>query len=663
MNEEDLRSLTSAINRLSNTVNRQAADTATRTFGGTGGGQNDLNTRLGVGGTGLRAFFSLPAERIQLVIQTAVQKGFAEGLKTAVTGGKPTLRERIAERASSDYRTSARGDLQKLLGDPKKNKEILQKTYGLDVDEYASISKQAQALTPEELEELQNKMFRTSSNIAKVSERTEPLSEGKKRREREAKLERYRGHLQNQQAELDTFYDAGRKKQQMEQAAIDKRIADEDAIDRTQTFAKGLGIAITAVTVLVTALAGFRDSLIRTSQELGGVSMGKAFDERVSAFFNSLSTGFMISGRRILETQGALAQETGQLATSGSALELTKVAQSYGLTAKQLVGLERTLQSNALSASDALDAFKEQGIVSGVASEELTKNAGAVARAGGKFNEFIVQGIKNAKRLGLEFGKIEQTLTGFSMDFEGTVESFAQTRALIPGMATDFSELMSVALNGSTDDLINIVRRDLQGAGIASVSQLNRAQLASLEQSTGFTTDQIDRILNNEDINFNAQVDLDTNRNHLLKGIIIALAAVGGAIVGAIFAAFPWSIFGTAVGAGVGALVGGGAAAATVYGVPAIMGNDIVSKPGYGERTLVTPTGNIALNNNDTLVAGTDLYGKGEISSQQADYRSLETRLDKLIMLQERSLGPKEINITGFDKAIESQQQNAIRNY
>jgi hypothetical protein len=93
------------------------------------------------------------------------------------------------------------------------------------------------------------------------------------------------------------------------------------------------------------------------------------------------------------------------------------------------------------------------------------------------------------------------------------------------------------------------------------------------------------------------------------------------------------------------------------------MGNDIVSKPGYGERTLVTPTGNIALNNNDTLVAGTDLYGKGEISSQQADYRSLETRLDKLIMLQERSLGPKEINITGFDKAIESQQQNAIRNY
>jgi hypothetical protein len=366
----------------------------------------------------------------------------------------------------------------------------------------------------------------------------------------------------------------------------------------------------------------------------------------------------MISGRRILETQGALAQETGQLATSGSALELTKVAQSYGLTAKQLVGLERTLQSNALSASDALDAFKEQGIVSGVASEELTKNAGAVARAGSKFNEFIVQGIKNAKRLGLEFGKIEQTLTGFSMDFEGTVESFAQTRALIPGMATDFSELMSVALNGSTDDLINIVRRDLQGAGIASVSQLNRAQLASLEQSTGFTTDQIDRILNNEDINFNAQVDLDTNRNHLLKGIIIALAAIGGAIVGAIALAFPWSA--------AGALVGGGAAVAALYGVPAlstIMGNDIVSKPGYGERTLVTPTGNIALNNNDTLVAGTDLYGKGEISSQQADYRSLETRLDKLIMLQERSLGPKEINITGFDKAIESQQQNAIRNY
>ena len=555
MNEEDLRSLTSAINRLSQNVAASSKQSGNNS-NFEGGSSNPLNTRVGVGGTGLRAFFSLPAERIQLIIQTAVRKGFGAGIKAGITGGKPTLAERIAGRKDE------------VLKDPK---------------------------------------FKGKS-----------------------------------------------------EKLINEEVAIRNRIDKTETFAKGVGLATTAIFTMVTALTVLRDSLIRTSQELGGVSMGKAFDERVSAFVNSLSTGLVIGAGRILETQGALAQETGRLATSGSALELTKVAQSYGLTAKQLVGLERTLQSTAQSSSEALNAFREQGIVSGVASEELTKNAGAVARAGSKFNEFIVKGIANAKRLGLEFGKIEQTLTGFSMDFEGTVESFAQTRALIPGLATDFSELMSVALNGSTDDLINIVRRDLQGAGITSVSQLNRPQLASLEQSTGFTTDQIDRILNNEDINFDAQVDLDTNRNHLLKGIIIATTAAAGAIVGAIIGMFGGLNPGAYIGAAAGAATG---AAAGLVAVTAVTGNDIVSKPGYGERTLVTPAGNIALNNNDTLVAGTDLYGKGEISSQQAGYRSLETRLDKLIMLQERSLGPKEINITGFDKAIESQQQNAIRNY
>jgi len=234
---------------------------------------------------------------------------------------------------------------------------------------------------------------------------------------------------------------------------------------------------------------------------------------------------------------------------------------------------------------------------------------------------------------------------------------------LIPGFATDFSELFSVALTGSTDDLINIVREDLQGAGITSASELNRAALSNLEQATGFTADQIDRILANEDINFDAQMDLDANRNFLLKGILLTLATVGGAIVGAVIGGSGMKVGLALAGAGIGAAGGFGLGLLGTYGIPAITGNDIVSKPGYGERTLVTPTGNIALNNRDTLVAGTELYGKGEISSQQADYRSLETRLDKLIMLQERSLAPREINITGFDKAMESQQQNAIRNY
>jgi hypothetical protein len=39
-------------------------------------------------------------------------------------------------------------------------------------------------------------------------------------------------------------------------------------------------------------------------------------------------------------------------------------------------------------------------------------------------------------------------------------------------------------------------------------------------------------------------------------------------------------------------------------------GDDVVS-PGYGKRVLSTPEGSIALNNKDTIVAGTDLGGGG----------------------------------------------------
>ena len=39
-----------------------------------------------------------------------------------------------------------------------------------------------------------------------------------------------------------------------------------------------------------------------------------------------------------------------------------------------------------------------------------------------------------------------------------------------------------------------------------------------------------------------------------------------------------------------------------------LRGNDIMSEGGYGKRTLLGPEGAIALNNNDTVIAGTNLF-------------------------------------------------------
>ena len=58
-----------------------------------------------------------------------------------------------------------------------------------------------------------------------------------------------------------------------------------------------------------------------------------------------------------------------------------------------------------------------------------------------------------------------------------------------------------------------------------------------------------------------------------------------------------------------------------------LLGQDVVSD--YGSRTLVTPTGNVALRNDDTVIAGTNLFPKGSV--QMADNSALMSKIDRFI--------------------------------
>lgn len=84
-----------------------------------------------------------------------------------------------------------------------------------------------------------------------------------------------------------------------------------------------------------------------------------------------------------------------------------------------------------------------------------------------------------------------------------------------------------------------------------------------------------------------------------------------------------------------------GAAAAIAIGLLSAkfmsLGDDIVSHPpGYGDRVLSTPKGSIALNNNDTIVAGTNLGGGGKQqgssdSSLVAEMREIRGLLSQML--------------------------------
>jgi hypothetical protein len=93
----------------------------------------------------------------------------------------------------------------------------------------------------------------------------------------------------------------------------------------------------------------------------------------------------------------------------------------------------------------------------------------------------------------------------------------------------------------------------------------------------------------------------------------------------------PWGIAaGIASGAGVAAL-----------GYKFMKGNDIMSagkgKNGYGKRTLLAPEGAIALNDKDTVIAGTDLGGKGKGQQSQASSSpsiNMQPMIDKLAAVE-----------------------------
>jgi hypothetical protein len=79
------------------------------------------------------------------------------------------------------------------------------------------------------------------------------------------------------------------------------------------------------------------------------------------------------------------------------------------------------------------------------------------------------------------------------------------------------------------------------------------------------------------------------------------------------------------------------AAAGTVaaLGYKYMKGDDVMSEGGYGNRTLLTPKGSIALNNNDTVIAGTNLGGKGNPSPTPAPQQDLSPLLNEMKALRQ----------------------------
>jgi len=100
-----------------------------------------------------------------------------------------------------------------------------------------------------------------------------------------------------------------------------------------------------------------------------------------------------------------------------------------------------------------------------------------------------------------------------------------------------------------------------------------------------------------------------------------------GAVAAASAAAIP----------GIGWLIAGGVAAALIGGLVGYMAgagkaDDMISEGGYGKRTLLSPEGAIKLNDNDTIIAGTNLGGGngGNVNNTSIDLTPMVTIMSEV---------------------------------
>lgn len=436
---------------------------------------------------------------------------------------------------------------------------------------------------------------------------------------------------------------------------ITERMEGGLALRRLRNLAIGFGIATAAV-------LKFRESIIEAGQALGGVDISQALRNRIDSIFTSIAslfTGQFVGFGQIERIQGSIAGEFGRLINTDEALRIGRVQQRLGITIDEFTKLQRALQGTGMDVEETVDEFREIGIVGRVAAQEVAKNADAVARAGDQFNKFIRDGVANARRLGLEFGEIESTLMNISTDFEGTVGSFSSLRAVLPGFAADFGQLFTTALYGTTDEFIDQIRNSLQGAGVTDISQLNRTQVAMLEQATGFGAAELQRILENEEVFQDEALTLDRQRNSLLNKLGIVLTTGLGALIGAtIGSSIMGLITGTAL-AGSGAIIGGLAGAgAGLFGGAAMTGgfNDFVFRPGQPPAKF---------SSEDTII-GTKEPEKVMGRSATVDNSALESKLDRLIAATEAQTNTLNrgllVEMRGLDKAIIQKREAVIRN-
>lgn len=310
----------------------------------------------------------------------------------------------------------------------------------------------------------------------------------------------------------------------------------------------------------------------------------------------------------------------------------------------------RALTVIGASTTEQFDSFRRAtgraSLSSGQLANIVNKNSLSFLLYGNSF----ARAAASAEKMGISLASVQSSQESMVSNLEGTLDTVNQLNML--GAAIDFRSLVTALETQGPDAVLKYLTSAvppslfqstsfralfsqlgisaetiLRSGKVGSTADAIEAQMTEMAEETGATANALVLLARTTGA-------FDKALNGLITTTISATVSIAAK-----------SIAERAAAAGTLATVAGGIAKIGMVGtgigaaislltllpllLPKKKGDDVVSS-GYGARTLVTPTGAIALNNNDTVLAGTQLLSRGSLQTG-GNSSELANKVDKLI--------------------------------
>jgi len=425
---------------------------------------------------------------------------------------------------------------------------------------------------------------------------------------------------------------------------------------------------------IIDAALSFNKISVQIGKNLGygAAQSDKVVNNIVNAARGSENLNFTLANAG--EAINQLVTSTGLIAEySADTLETQiMLTKQFGLTEEEAAGIYKFSVLTGKAASqvnkEMVGAFVaarnslKVGVPFKAVIAEAAKVSGQLAANFQNNPALITKAVVQAKALGTTLEQTKNQAESL-LNFESSIENELKAE-LITGQQLNLERARAAALMG--DQVAVMQELNNQGMTLEKFQNMNVIAQKSFAEAIGLSADQLAnqlrqqklatetgkslaQITEEEAIEAQKRQNIQEQFNAaMLKlqdiigglvagplGMLLSILSDALSLVGKIVAGIQevlgsgltkvllGAITGLAAGGPVGALIGGIAGAAS-----AAMADDMI---GYGARTLITPEGPIALNNNDTVIAGTNLFKGDDVISMGKGSLTLGSDISPLV--------------------------------